>query len=121
MEVINFKLFIIFLLSTTGLTFITNRSKLFQPLREWITQQYIIRENERLGGSKKYRFSIHIFWWMAEVSGCYMCASMYTGSLMAIISYLSVSLPWVIYVMYPFASVPVVCIVIQYWIKTEKK
>ncbi len=121
MEVINFKLFIIFLLATTGLTFITNKSKLFQPVREWVTQHYIVRSNKRLAGSKDYAISIFFWWWAAEVLSCYMCASMYTGSIMAILSYLSISLPWIIYLLYPFASVPVVCIVIQYWTKTEKK
>src|SRR5690242_20647552 len=116
MEAINFKLFILFLLATTGLTFITNRSKLLAPFRELITKQYVKRENARLIDHKKV-YDILFWWWLNEIFTCYMCMCMYTGSLMAFLSYLSLSLPRIVYVMYPFASIPVACIVIQHWIK----
>lgn len=120
MEVINFKLFVIFLLATTGLTLITNRSKLFQPVREWITKQYVGRENDRLMAQKK-AYTVLFWWWLHEISTCYMCASIYTGSVMAVLSYLSLSLPWLTYVLFVFASVPVATLIIQHWVKTEKK
>jgi len=120
MEEINFSLFTVFLLATTGLTFITNRSKVFQPVREWVKDQYVKKENDRLMHDKK-SWIIPILWWANEVLGCYMCASMYTGTLMAIVAYLSTIFPYVVYVMYPFASVPIVTIIIQYYVKTERK
>lgn len=120
MESINFQLFVIFLLATAGLTFITNRSKLFQPVREWITKKYVEKENTRLMAGRK-PYTTLFWWWAHEVSTCYMCASVYTGSIMAILSYLSLSLSWILYIQYVFSSVSVVTIIIQHYVKTEKR
>ncbi len=121
MELTSFQLFIVFLLATTGLVFITNKSKLFQPVRSVITNKYVNIENRRLMNNSKMSFKVLFWWWLSEIFSCYMCMSFYMGSIVSVLCYFSIYIPWIIYIILPFASTPVVCIVVQHWTKAEKK
>lgn len=110
--------FIIFILSTTGITLILTRSKLLRPIRARITEKYVKQSNLRLLMNKlEYK---GFWWWLNEIFNCYLCMTPYTGTLCAILIYLSQYYPIIIYSLYPFAAVPLASLMIQQWINMNK-
>jgi hypothetical protein len=102
---------IVFLLASVGVTFIANKSKLFLPIRVFISDNYAKSSNKKSKG----RF-LFMWKWLESILSCPMCFAPYAG----IICILSVIyLP--IWVLYPFSAVPVVTLIIQYYEKQNKK
>jgi len=58
--------FIIFILAVPGLVWITNYSKLFKPIREFISKKY-------------YKKSNSLLWFLVNIFGCEGCMGIYAG------------------------------------------
>ncbi len=108
------EILILFLLATTGITLIVTKSLLFQGIRSYVTGKYVDGTN---AGKKRLGF-----WrFLCDILGCYMCFSPYAGSFCATVIYFSQNYPCLIYVLYPFAGVPLTTLAIQYYAKINRQ
>jgi len=110
---------LIYFLSVTGITLILCKSKLFTPLRSWISVRYMSVTNKRLI-EKKPSATESFWWWLNSIFECEICMSIYIGIICAVVIYLSLYLHWIIYFLYPFAASPIVGIIIRLWQKLAK-
>lgn len=108
---------IIFLLATTGLTFITNKSTLFKPLRGWITTKCVDGGNARLIYNKK-SMTLWFWMWAEGVLACGMCASIYTGAICASVIYF---IPQYISILFPFCATTVITLIFQRYDTLNRK
>ena len=104
---------IIFLLATTGLTFITNKSTIFKPLRTWVSENYIERVNKKLIDKEKFRL-LFMWAWAEGILNCGMCMSVYTGTICALVIYFGYTI-----FLFPFCATTIVTLIFQYYDKTK--
>jgi hypothetical protein len=106
---------ITFILATCGLTFITNKSKLFAQIRIYISDRYSKTHNKKLLYKKQSKM-IFIWEWLENIFSCGMCMSIYTGTIcVAVMLFLPA------WVLYPFCATTAITIIFQYYDKQNKK
>lgn len=113
-------IFIVFILAVTGACLIVTKSSLFKPTRIFISEQYCLKSNHFAETGKK-RFMFIVLKFFESILNCPMCLSPYVGLLFTIIIYYSRSNIILTYILYPFAAVPVVTLIIQYYSKETRK
>ncbi len=110
---------LIFLLAVTGACLIITKSSLFKPVRVFISDKYCNESNYHIDTGKK-RFMFFILNFLENILNCPMCLSPYIGLMFTFILYYSQFNDILIYIYYPFAAVPVVTLVIQYYSKENR-
>ncbi len=80
--------FLLFILATIGVILITNKSKLFKPLRERVTRLRTKHKDNKF------------YWWLDSILNCSTCISPYAGALMYVVQYFDLEI-----LLYMFAVV----------------